>query len=47
MREVLDEAFDLLSSDIVLAHAKDLDKDVNKGITKLVQKFKKNQEGKK
>ena len=26
---------------------KDLDKDVNKGITKLVQKFKKNQEGKK
>jgi hypothetical protein len=26
---------------------KDLDKDVNKGITKLIQKFKKNQEGKK
>jgi len=26
---------------------KDLDKDVSKGITKLVQKFKKNQEGKK
>ena len=26
---------------------KDLDKDVNKGVTKLVQKFKKNQEGKK
>jgi hypothetical protein len=26
---------------------RDLDKDVNKGITKLVQKFKKNQEGKK
>ena len=28
-------------------NAKNLDKDVNKGITKLVQKFKKNQEGKK
>jgi sugar phosphate isomerase/epimerase len=31
MREVLDEAFDLLGSDIVLAHAKDLDKDGEAG----------------
>jgi hypothetical protein len=27
MRKVLDEAFELLGSDIALAHAKDLDKD--------------------
>ena len=31
MREVLDEAFELLGSDIVLAHAKDLDKDGEAG----------------
>jgi sugar phosphate isomerase/epimerase len=31
MRKVLDEAFDLLGSDIVLAHAKDLDKDGEAG----------------
>jgi sugar phosphate isomerase/epimerase len=31
IREVLDEAFDLLGSDIVLAHAKDLDKDGEAG----------------
>jgi sugar phosphate isomerase/epimerase len=31
MREVLDEAFDLLGSDIVLAHAKDLDRDGEAG----------------
>ena len=31
MREVLDEAFDLLGPDIVLAHAKDLDKDGEAG----------------
>jgi sugar phosphate isomerase/epimerase len=31
MRKVLDEAFDLLGSDIALAHAKDLDKDGEAG----------------
>jgi len=31
MRKVLDETFDLLGSDIVLAHAKDLDKDGEAG----------------
>ena len=31
MRKVLDEAFELLGSDIVLAHAKDLDKDGEAG----------------
>ena len=31
MRKVLDEAFDLLGSDIILAHAKDLDKDGEAG----------------
>jgi sugar phosphate isomerase/epimerase len=31
MREVLDEAFELLGADIVLAHAKDLDKDGEAG----------------
>jgi sugar phosphate isomerase/epimerase len=31
MRRVLDEAFELLGSDIVLAHAKDLDKDGEAG----------------
>jgi len=31
MRKVLAEAFDLLGSDIVLAHAKDLDKDGEAG----------------
>jgi sugar phosphate isomerase/epimerase len=31
MQKVLDEAFELLGSDIVLAHAKDLDKDGEAG----------------